>query len=196
MFGTQQVTMTSPRLTVNSYFRRENLPKSLAEGEKLNVMSMSQCFSLYTPKNLSIIQPLKRVQDANLLLLLCVLSCPCSTSLLGQLLALALGVQGSCCSVNRRECGREGGRQRGQMIKGGSWQRSLAVSESQRCAYHCLSLIHHDRHRERLNKQERKGDGEENKGEARERWVNTDKDNRKFLSITHCNHDSWRWWRW
>lgn len=47
--------------------------------------------------------------------------------------------------------------------------RDLAVAESQRCAYHCLSLIHHDRDRERLNKQERRGDRGENKGENRER---------------------------
>lgn len=68
-----------------------------------------------------------------------------------------------------REEGR-GSREGGQRIEGGSWQRSLAVAESQRCTYHCLSLIHHDR--ERLNKRGRNRG--ENKGENRGTEVNTD----------------------
>lgn len=68
--------------------------------------------------------------------------------------------------------GEEGGTRGGQRIEGGSWQRSLAVAESQRCAYHCLSLIHHDR--ERLNKRGRNRDRGDNKGENRGTEVNTE----------------------
>lgn len=61
----------------------------------------------------------------------------------------------------------EGGREvsrEGKGLRGGSWQRSLAVGESQRGAYHCLSLIHHDRDRGGLNNWEREGDRGENRG--------------------------------
>lgn len=84
------------------------------------------------------------------------------------------------------ERGSEGGREvsrEGKGLRGGSWQRSLAVGESQRGAYHCLSLIHHDRDREGLNNRERKGDRGENKGENGGRGANTDGDNRKFTYV-------------
>ena len=99
-----------------------------------------------------------------------ILTCPWPTSLLDQLLAFALK------GLDAAAAERGGGREEGREGRGLSEEvnRDLPVAESQRCAYHCLSLIHHDRDRERLNKQERRGDRGENKGENRGRGVSTD----------------------
>lgn len=89
--------------------------------------------------------------------------------------------------LREEERGREGGGEAGREGKGlrvEADKRSLAVAESQRCAYHCLSLIHHDRDRERLNKQEKERDRGEDKEEGLEnrgRRANTDKDNKEFF---------------
>lgn len=111
----------------------------------------------------------------------------------------------------------------GKGLRGGSRQRSLAVGESQSGAYHCLSVIHHDRDREieqmrgerrKKRKQREWTEGEEQKQRQQEVYVgaiwylvehhkqNTRKEHpfkdltTGGLSITHCNHDCWGWCQW
>lgn len=91
----------------------------------------------------------------------------------------------------RSEGGREGGGERGKQasrqagegegLRGGRRQRSVAVGESQRRAYHRLALIHHDRDRERLS---------ETKGRTGGEGESTHRDDRKFLATTRLSHDS------
>lgn len=82
---------------------------------------------------------------------------------------LCLCSKGFKAAVAQRR-GRE--RRREQGLRGGHGQRSVAVGESQSGAYHCLSVIHHDRDKERLSEWEGKGKTKE--------WMTEEEEKRKI----------------
>lgn len=184
MFGTQQVTLVSPRLTVISIF-----------GEKIDQQGCGRPQTERDEHELFFFpEDFKNLQKKKPVITGCKHTTLDETHVHTQVRsylplphisfrpALWVCSKGFKAAVTERkgEGGREVSRE-GKGLSGGSWQRSLAVGESQRGAYHCLSLIHHDRDREGLNNREGKGDRGENKGENVGRGANTDEDKRKFM---------------
>lgn len=169
MFGTQQVTLVSPRLTVISIFgekidqRGHGRPQTERDEHELflfpkdfkNLQKNPTSCDYRTQTHNTGWNARTHTQVRSYLPLPHISFRP----------ALWVCSKGFKAAVTERkgEGGREVSRE-GKGLRGGSWQRSLAVGESQCGAYHCLSLIHHDRHRGGLNNWEREGDRGENRG--------------------------------